>query len=212
MLISVTTFAQKAKLKATVTDFSKSPLNGEQVMFVGESTGKTVEAVSGKDGTFTVELEGGDTYLIKLKSIGEAKDYNKIEVPELQEGAQYGTMQMGIMISQPSKFTLDNVHFDTGKASLRKDSYKELNDLYRFLKLKPEIKILVAGHTDNTGNSEQNKTLSENRANAVKSFLIKKGIAANRIQTKGYGDTQPVAENATAAGRQKNRRTEVHIQ
>ncbi|MGZ4035465.1 MAG: OmpA family protein, partial [Bacteroidia bacterium] len=63
--------------------------------------------------------------------------------------------------------------------------------------------------TDNVGNKDANQKLSEDRANSVRTYLIKKGIAAERIVAKGYGDTQPIDDNKTEAGRQKNRRTEV---
>ena len=71
--------------------------------------------------------------------------------------------------------------------------------------------IEIAGHTDDVGAAEANQTLSEDRANTVRDYLLKKGIALERVTAKGYGDTQPVADNSTAGGKQKNRRTEVRI-
>jgi outer membrane protein OmpA-like peptidoglycan-associated protein len=77
--------------------------------------------------------------------------------------------------------------------------------------LKKTLTIEIAGHTDDVGEPEANQKLSEDRANSVKQYLEKKGIAPERLTAKGYGDTQPVADNATASGKQKNRRTEVRI-
>jgi OOP family OmpA-OmpF porin len=77
------------------------------------------------------------------------------------------------------------------------------------MKWKEEQKIEIAGHTDNVGKDADNLKLSLQRAEAVRNYLIKKGIKADRITAKGYGATQPVADNGTDAGRQKNRRTEV---
>jgi OmpA-OmpF porin, OOP family len=108
-------------------------------------------------------------------------------------------------------FQLNNVYFDTGKATLKPSSYAELNDLVEYMKLKPSVKIEVAGHTDDVGDDAANMKLSQDRAQAVKAYLMKKGIAADRIVAKGYGETRPVATNETPEGRQKNRRTEVTI-
>jgi outer membrane protein OmpA-like peptidoglycan-associated protein len=73
----------------------------------------------------------------------------------------------------------------------------------------PEVKLDVSGHTDNTGGKAHNQTLSENRAAAVKAWLVKHGVAADRINTSGHADTQPVADNKTKEGRAANRRVEV---
>jgi outer membrane protein OmpA-like peptidoglycan-associated protein len=77
--------------------------------------------------------------------------------------------------------------------------------------LKPNYVIEIGGHTDNVGKDESNITLSQNRANAIKQYLVKKGINADRIIAKGYGESQPIATNDTDEGRQKNRRTEIKI-
>ena len=72
-------------------------------------------------------------------------------------------------------------------------------------------KIELAGHTDSDGSAESNLKLSQDRAAAVKAYLVSKGISASRIQTVGYGESRPVAQNSSEAGRAKNRRTEVRV-
>ena len=94
---------------------------------------------------------------------------------------------------------------------LRAESNKELNQLAEYMTLKKTLVIEIAGYTDNVGAADANLKLSEDRANAVKQYLVKKGIDASRVSAKGYGDSMPEADNSTAEGRQKNRRTEVHI-
>jgi len=79
------------------------------------------------------------------------------------------------------------------------------------MKLKETLVVEIAGHTDSTASAETNQKLSENRAQSVRNYLIKKGINKERITAVGYGETQPVADNGTEEGRQKNRRTEVRI-
>ena len=80
-----------------------------------------------------------------------------------------------------------------------------------YMKLKKTIVIEISGHTDNVGTPENNLKLSQDRANSVRAYLIKKGIAEARVSAKGYGDTQPIALNDTDANKQKNRRTEVRV-
>ena len=121
------------------------------------------------------------------------------------------TSTLTIKIQPPKTYTLKNVFFDTGKATLKKESYKALNDLVKVMELKNTLVIEIAGHTDNVGSYESNIKLSQDRANAVRNYLIKNNISNERIFAKGYGYTQPVADNSTEKGRQQNRRTEVRI-
>jgi len=114
-------------------------------------------------------------------------------------------------IEKDQNIVMKNVLFEVDKANLKPVSYAELDYLVRFLKNNPNITIEIGGHTDNTGSEARNKTLSNDRAKAVYSYLIEKGIDANRLSYKGYGSTVPVATNDTDEGRQQNRRTEIKI-
>lgn len=104
-----------------------------------------------------------------------------------------------------------NLEFETGKSVIRSSSFSSLDELSELMKKKPKFKLLVDGHTDNVGKAAYNMKLSQNRANAVKTYLVGKGIDASRITAKGYGMTKPIASNKTADGRQKNRRVEFTI-
>jgi outer membrane protein OmpA-like peptidoglycan-associated protein len=113
---------------------------------------------------------------------------------------------------EPTKvYTLRNVHFDTGKATLRPESYAAINDLLEVMKNKKKMVIEIAGHTDDVGDDDSNLRLSQARAETVKNYLISKGIQKERVSAKGYGETQPAASNDTPEGKQENRRTEVRI-
>ncbi|HOV92909.1 MAG TPA: OmpA family protein [Candidatus Kapabacteria bacterium] len=108
------------------------------------------------------------------------------------------------------KLILEHLLFDVNSYRIPED-VKELNILSDFMASRPEIKILIEGHTDNVGTLEANQLLSEKRAEVVKQYLIKRGISPDRIQSIGYGELKPLASNATSFGRQLNRRTEIVI-
>lgn len=107
---------------------------------------------------------------------------------------------------------LDNIFFEFNKATLKPTSHSELNRVAKLLEDNSNMKIKVAGHTDSVGGQEYNLKLSKNRAESVKEYLVnEKGTRATRIQTKGYGESKPVATNKTEEGRKKNRRVNFTI-
>ncbi len=107
--------------------------------------------------------------------------------------------------------TLGDVLFDTGKATLKPGAMGSIRRLAEFLGQTPGRSVTIEGHTDSVGEEAFNQTLSENRANAVRSELLSRGIDASRIVAVGKGESVPVATNDTAAGRQQNRRVEIII-
>jgi outer membrane protein OmpA-like peptidoglycan-associated protein len=108
----------------------------------------------------------------------------------------------------PPPFVLKGVTFDTAKATIRPESYPQLDTVAEFMTHKKSARLEISGHTDNQGSAKTNKALSERRAMACRSYLISKGIDGSRITAIGYGDTRPVAPNNTEEGRQQNRRIE----
>ncbi len=105
----------------------------------------------------------------------------------------------------------NKILFVTGSAKLQSSSYKGLNEVVKIMSENPEMTLAIDGHTDNVGTDEKNMVLSQNRANSVKTYLVSKGIAADRISATGHGETTPIADNNTAAGRQQNRRSELTL-
>mgnify|MGYP000215212026 CR=1 FL=1 len=116
-----------------------------------------------------------------------------------------------VPIEHGQSIRLNNIFFEFAKYDLLEDSYSELNRVYDFMLKNPNIKIKIAGHTDNVGSKTFNQNLSEKRAKAVADYLISKGIDKKRIQTIGYGMDKPIASNETEEGRQQNRRVEFII-
>jgi outer membrane protein OmpA-like peptidoglycan-associated protein len=111
----------------------------------------------------------------------------------------------------PGAITLLNVYFDTNKSELKPESNEAMDRLLALLASNDKIKIEVNGHTDDVGNDENNMKLSQDRANAVRDLLIRRGIEPERIRAIGYGESKPVASNSTSEGKAKNRRTEFII-
>jgi len=106
---------------------------------------------------------------------------------------------------------LKYVTFETGSDQITELSRYQLDDAIAFLKKNADVKSLLKGHTDNTGNAEANLALSDRRATVVREYLVKGGIAADRLASSGYGQYVPVADNATEDGRLANRRTELFV-
>ena len=200
--------ATQALVKVLVVNDKNKPQTGQFVTFISEKDGKKFTGTTDANGKFSVLITTGQKYKVDYKIF--TTEYDDLDLDLPIEARPY-TIEYTITATPPKKFTLDNVFFDSGKSTLRAESNKELNELAEFMSLKKSVVIEIAGHTDNVGSPEANQKLSEERAKAVKQYLEKKGIAPERVQAKGYGDTQPVADNDTAAGKQKNRRTEVHI-
>jgi OOP family OmpA-OmpF porin len=110
---------------------------------------------------------------------------------------------------EPKPLVLEGVNFDNDKATLRPDAIGILERAAIALKEWGNVKVEIAGHTDAVASDDYNQALSERRANAVRDFLISRGIAADRLTARGYGESQPIADNGTEEGRAQNRRVEL---
>ncbi len=107
---------------------------------------------------------------------------------------------------------LQQVHFQTGSATILPDSFPMLSEIVQLLKANPNIKkMMIEGHTDNRGGADYNLDLSKRRAQSVRNWLVEHGIAANRLQSEGYGLTRPIDTNETDEGRAANRRVEFKV-
>lgn len=102
-----------------------------------------------------------------------------------------------------------DIHFDTGKATIKPESQPIVDQIVALLKDNASLKLSVEGHTDNVGDAKSNKTLSENRAKAVMSAIVAAGVSADRLSAAGFGAERPVADNRTEEGKAKNRRVEL---
>lgn len=165
-----------------------------------------------EDGNFLAPLPFGRTYALHIRQPGYL--FFSAHYPLNDSAYVNERYEVRVALSPIKKGktgTLSNIFFDTDRYELLPKSRTELNNLIGFLNDNENVRIEVAGHTDNTGSEAHNQTLSENRARAVYNYLVQAGIPSSRLQYRGYGASRPVAGNETEAGRQQNRRTDFTV-
>jgi outer membrane protein OmpA-like peptidoglycan-associated protein len=137
-------------------------------------------------------------------------DDTKDKCPGTAAGTRVDAAGCPILFTEAkTPVVLRGVTFETGRSALKPDSYTILDIVAASLIANPDIKIEIAGHTDNTGSAATNTRLSQARADAVRAYLASKGVTPERMVARGYGPSQPVAPNTTVAGRAQNRRVEL---
>ena len=140
--------------------------------------------------------------------VGRQMDKQEAELRQQMAGTGVEVQRQGDTIRLQAP---ENITFDTNRADVKPQFQPVLSQLAQSIQQYPGTVVQVEGHTDSTGAAAYNQTLSENRANAVRGYLINQGVDANRLAAVGYGLTRPVADNTTAAGRAQNRRVDVLI-
>jgi len=208
----VNTRTHTTVLTGTILNDKKEPIGGTIHLTDNETHSEvaifTANSITGK---FLVSLPPGKNYGIAVESEGYLFHSENFVIPSTNNVDKIErTIQLNPK-SSGSKVVLNNVFFSSGKSVLKRESKTELQRLLQFLNENPSIKIEISGFTDNVGTPSSNLKLSNERALAVKNYLIKRGIGKGRLIAKGYGEKQPIAENKTEDGRQKNRRTEFKI-
>lgn len=195
-----------ALIKAVVTDFSGKPRARETIYFRTADT--LITARSDEAGKFNCILPKGFTWQVHYQALIDSQHYDSLQIPDNPAGME---ILLSLQFETPKNYILRNVHFDTGKSTIKKQSFAELDKLAEVLQQKYTMEIEIAGHTDSIGKDEYNLSLSQNRADAVKVYLVKSGISEERILATGYGENQPIDSNSHEKGRANNRRTEVRI-
>src|SRR5450755_593015 len=205
--------SKAAKVDGSIVDMNtKQPKNNELVVFRSQKNNNEYQAISDSTGKFSTRLPAGDKYDIYIMGFKDSSSYNVLDIPALGPNSYYkNPFTVNLQFDPPKIFVLDDVEFDFGKSTLRPASYNTLDDLVDYLKRKPNERIEIGGHTDNIGSDEKNLVLSLERAKSIVAYLIAKGISNDRLVAKGYGAEEPIEDNSTEEGRQKNRRTEVKI-
>jgi outer membrane protein OmpA-like peptidoglycan-associated protein len=180
------------------------------VLSTGVEVGRARSTPS--SGEYKVTLPAGESYALRADapgylSVNENLDFSAFsEYTELSKDLYLVPIEKGITVE------LKNIFFDRKMATLQPASYAELRRLVQLMNDNPSLKIQISGHTDAMGKDADNLTLSNDRAQSVRTYLITEGsIDASRLKAVGYGETKPVATNDTEEGRALNRRVELTI-
>lgn len=229
MEVDLTPYDEYSTLTA---DLYAQPLNANMVTLYGKvintKTGKPLEPgqivkmrvnrrealnfqYNDKNASYRLMLPVGADYDItpSVKNF-----YNKVEFVDLRKAKPRSKVPRDFFVMPlevGQSVDIENIFFETGKNKLKPESYRSLNALVDFFKEYPNVKVLVGGHTDNTGSAAVNKRLSKQRAQAVADYLIEQGIPSDRFEAEGYGPSKPKASNKTKQGRAMNRRTDFTI-
>jgi outer membrane protein OmpA-like peptidoglycan-associated protein len=177
------------------------------------STGKSAALVESDPaaGTFLVCLPAGSDYALSVGKQGFLFYSENFSLSDKRSSEPFQIKVKLMPLKAGNKVILKNIFFETGSFALQDKSASELEKLLSLLKNNPQLKVEIGGHTDNVGDKQKNLVLSENRAKSVLDYLVKAGIESSRLSFKGYGDTQPLADNNSEKGRAENRRTEFKV-
>ena len=163
--------------------------------------GTLLATMPGPGGSGTIWVQ------VSVANGGSAYSLHVVQEAAMRQDVEFTAKDLADALARTGSVTLNNILFDTGKATIKAESEAPLKTVIELLTNDPALALEVQGHTDNTGTKAGNLTLSKDRADAVKAYLVEKGgIAADRLATAGLGDTEPVADNGTEAGRAQNRR------
>lgn len=200
-------------VRFVVKDEEGNRILPEQLVVVLPEKGDTLAYYSDvyRPETLLACIPAGKSVLVSVLKPGYLYYSDTLSVDEYRQGDPGEYEIILRRIRENASFVLRGVFFEVDDYNLRPESLPELNQLMAFLKWNPEVKIEIAGHTDDTGTDEYNDRLSENRAFEVYKYLFLHRIPKERMSYKGYGKRQPAVSNATEAGKAANRRTEIRI-
>ena len=203
VLISGRVFDHKTKLPIEATVYYE---------FLSDGSDAGIAHSNAETGEYKIVLPYGYTYGFRGYAKGYISVNQHLDLVEVSEYKEIETDLFLVPIEVGQVVRLNNIFFETGKATLKKESFPELNRVVELMEENPTMKLEIAGHTDNVGSETSNQQLSQSRAEAVVSYLVNNGVSgANRLIGTGYGERMPIADNDTDLGRQLNRRVEFKI-
>ena len=213
--ITITHNDPRYTLSGLVINKTKNiPEGGVDVNITNETKRSVITKQSNAgDGIFNAQLEAGSYFTLVGKKADYISNIERISTKGLNRSATlYVKLELGIEEAKVGQsIVLNDIYFEVGKADIDIAFSTDLDKLIQFLKDNPETRLEIQGHTDNTGSLNLNNKLSQSRANSVVDYLTKNGIDRNQLIAKGYGSSLPVADNATAEGRTKNRRVVMKV-
>lgn len=199
-------------IKAVIKDAKTNQMLNANYSIVDLDSKMEEHKGSSSNGMFFVSIALNKNNALQIQKEGYLFYSQNINLKENTTQAKpYELLVLLEPIATNNKITLNNVFFDFDKSDLKAESFLELDRLVELLKKNATIKIEIAGHTDNKGDTKYNQTLSQKRAESVVNYLLQKGIDKTRIVAKGYGETQAISPNDTEENKAKNRRIEVRV-
>lgn len=197
-------------VRGTVIDAkTQKPISAKITYIVpSENNGLDSMQLSASSGKFKLTLDAGNKYAYVASAKGYFPVSGAFDLTQAKGGQEVNSEIVLNSVAVGEAITLNNIYFDTGKFDLLSASSAELDRLTELMRDNPAMEIRVEGHTDNLGDFDKNLELSQNRASAVKKYLIGKGIDSARIEAKGLGSTRPVTKGTSESERRRNRRVE----
>ena len=194
--------------KVNLSNEFNIPYPNTKIKFSGKRT--NLVTITDSLGQTAIDIVQGDTIIVSC--VINNKEYKFDNIIYIDDTQNISSAEISLQIDlYESIIELKNLNFESAKYDIKQKYYTDLNDIFGYLKQEKNINIEIAGHTDNIGDEVYNQKLSNDRALSVKSFLVQKGIDSKRIKCVGYGEQQPIADNSTEFGREKNRRIEIRI-
>jgi outer membrane protein OmpA-like peptidoglycan-associated protein len=182
-------------------------------LLVKRSGKKLVDVVDAGGGTSVAWMPAANKKIwvqVDISNNGDQYTLTVVEEAAMEQKVEFSAMELAKALNDTGSVALYGILFDTGKATIKPESAKALAPVGDLLKTQAALKLEIQGHTDNVGAAALNLKLSQDRAAAVKAYIVQTfGIAADRLSAVGLGDTKPAADNTTEDGRAKNRRVEL---
>lgn len=197
---------------SVINSRTKKPLDATviyEILPSGEEAGRA--RTNPKTGEYKIALPAGNKYGYRAEADGFISENKNLDLTNTTGYKEVKDDLKLVPIEAGESAVMNNLFFDFNKSKLNSDSYPELNRIVSTMNKYPRMRIEVAGHTDNVGSDDYNNKLSESRAKSVADYIFSKGIKKDRIESKGYGKSKPIADNGTDEGRQQNRRVELII-
>jgi outer membrane protein OmpA-like peptidoglycan-associated protein len=199
-------WAQNITVKGDITDAVRGKFLKAKIVYKSYPTGSISSSFN--DSTFSFAIFGSSKYQITA----DAEGYIPRTVIVDPKEAVNGVITRDILLtSKGGTIVLTHLIFEQGKAVINPKSFTELDEVAAMLKENPKMEIQLEGHTDNKGNPEANMKLSQSRVDAVKKYLVGKGVKKDRVKTKAFGGSKPIATENTEEARAKNRRVEMRV-
>lgn len=196
-----------AVLNITYVNDDDVPHAKKKLVFIGQNKPKNkITVTTDNNGEVSFMIPREDSYTIMCESL--TGPFECGQTPYVSLKASTGGVTV---VFDDTRAELTGVTFKAGSAELVPSSLKTLNTAIEGLKRNSKAKVEIEGHTSSEGSEELNQKLSEDRANSVMEYMIKKGIAKDRVTAVGYGPSRPKADNGTEAGRKANRRIEIRV-